>query len=91
MRLINEVLGSFIGKFVVVYFDDILVYSQVEASHKEHLTQVFQVLRQQALNAKLEKCELFTPQVVFLEYIVSGKGIQGYQELTHSYNHHGSL
>jgi len=52
---------------------------------------VFQVLRQQALNAKLEKCELFTPQVVFLEYIVSGKGIQGYQELTHSYNHHGSL
>ena len=66
MRLINEVLGSFIGKFVVVYFDDILVYSQVEASHKEHLTQVFQVLRQEAVYATLEKCEIFTPQVLFL-------------------------
>jgi len=51
---------------MVVYFDDILVYSQDEASYTEHLTQVFQVLRQKALYAKLEKCKLFTPQVIFL-------------------------
>jgi len=38
MKLMNEVLKSFIGKFIMVYFDDILVYSQDEASHKEHLT-----------------------------------------------------
>jgi len=67
MRLMNKVLRSFIEKFVIVYFDDILVYSQDETSHTEHLTQVFQVLRQQALYAKLEKCELFTPQVVFFK------------------------
>ena len=61
MCLMNDVLRSFIGRFVVVYFDDILVYSQDEASHAEHLTHLFQVLGQQAVFTKLEKCELFTP------------------------------
>jgi len=41
MRLINEVLRPFIRKFIVVYFDDILVYSPDEKSHVEHLSQVF--------------------------------------------------
>ena len=41
MRLMNEVLRLFTEKFMVVYFDDILVYNQDEASHMEHLTQVF--------------------------------------------------
>ena len=59
----------------MVYFDDILAYGQDEASHAEHLTQVFQVLRLQALYAKLEKYELFTPQVIFLGFIVFGEGI----------------
>jgi len=72
----NEVSRPFIGKFVVMYFDDILVYSHDETSHVEHLSQVFQVLRQQKLHAKLEKCELFTPQVVFLGYVMSSEGIQ---------------
>jgi len=58
MRLMNEVLRLFIGKFLVVYFDDILVYNHGMASDTEHLTQV---LRQQPLYAKLEKCEIFTP------------------------------
>ena len=47
MRLMNEVLKPFIGHIVVVYFDDILVYSQSEEDHKEHLKRVFQVLREQ--------------------------------------------
>jgi len=70
MHLMNEVLRPFAGKFVVVYFDDILVYSQDEESGMEHITQVFQVLRQQALYAKLEECEMFTLQVIFLGYVV---------------------
>jgi len=45
MRLINEVLRSFIGKFIVVYFDGILLHSQDEASYKEHLTQMLPILR----------------------------------------------
>ena len=76
MWLMNEVLRPFIRKFTVVYFDDILVYSRDEASHVEHLSQVFHVLKQQKLYAKLEKCELFTPQVIFLGYVVSNERIQ---------------
>ena len=63
-------------KFIVAYFDDFLVSSQDETSHMEHLSQVFQVLRQQALYDKLEKCELFTPQVVFLGCVISDDVIQ---------------
>jgi len=48
-----------------------------EASHVEHLSHVLQVLRQQKLCAKLGKCKLLTPQVIFLSYIVSSEGIQG--------------
>ena len=76
MRLMNEVLKKFIGHFVVVYFDDILVYSRNEEDHKGHLRLVFQVLRDQRLYAKMEKCEFFTSQLTFLGYVVSVKGIQ---------------
>ncbi|CAL9098050.1 unnamed protein product, partial [Musa textilis] len=54
MRLMNEILRSFIGRFVVVYFDDILVYSRNEEEHISHLEQVFNVLREQKLYAKME-------------------------------------
>ena len=56
----NEVLRPFIGKFIVVYYDDILAYNHDKVSHVKHLSQVFQVLRQQKLYAKLEMSELFT-------------------------------
>ena len=76
MRLMNEVLRPYIGLFVVVYFDDILVYSKTEADHIQHLQQVFTTLRSQQLYGKLEKCEFLVPKVIFLGYVVSCNGIQ---------------
>ena len=76
MRLMHEVLRSFIGKFVVVYFDDILIYSKSHDEHLEHLRAVFNVLREARLFANLEKCTFCTDRVSFLGYVVTSQGIE---------------
>jgi hypothetical protein len=76
MCLMNEVLRSFIGKFVVVYFDDILIYSKSLDEHIEHLRVVFGALREARLFANLEKCTFRTDRVVFLGYVVTPQCIE---------------
>jgi hypothetical protein len=71
MRLMNEVLYSFIGKFVVVYSDDILIYNKSLDEHIEHLRAVFGALREAHLFANLEKCTFYTDRVAFLGYVVT--------------------
>lgn len=76
MRLMNQVFQTFIGRFVVVYFDDILIYSLDTTQHVEHLRKVFQVLREQKFYANLKKCEFHVESLVFLGYVISTDGIQ---------------
>jgi hypothetical protein len=71
MRLMHEVLHPFIGKFVVVYFYDILIYNKPLNEHIEHLCAIFCALREAHLFAKLEKCTFCTDQVAFLGYVMT--------------------
>jgi hypothetical protein len=71
MGLMNEVLRAFIGKFVVVYFDDILSYNKSYDVHLDHLHAVFIALRNAHLFDNLEKCTFCTDRVSFLGYVVT--------------------
>jgi hypothetical protein len=76
MRLMNEVLHPFIGKFVVVFFNDILIYSKSLNEHIEHLRGVFCALREAHLFTNLENCTFCTDRVAFLVYVVTPQGIE---------------
>ncbi|GAU29258.1 hypothetical protein TSUD_392080 [Trifolium subterraneum] len=75
MEYMNRIFHSFLDKFVVVFIDDILVYSKSEEEHKEHLRIVLQVLKEKKLYAKLSKCEFWLKEVNFLGHVISSGGI----------------
>jgi len=76
MCLMNHVLRAFIGKFVVVYFDDILIYSKNLTQHLDHLRNVLNVLRGEKLYANFKKYTFCLEKIVFLGYVVIAQGIE---------------
>ncbi|WVZ80238.1 hypothetical protein U9M48_027731 [Paspalum notatum var. saurae] len=75
MQLMNSVFMDSLDKFVVVFIDDILIYSKTEAEHEEHLRLVLQRLREHKLYVKFSKCEFWIDEVHFLGHVVSKGGI----------------
>ncbi|KAA3466199.1 RNA-directed DNA polymerase-like protein [Gossypium australe] len=76
MDLINQIFRLYLDRFVVVFIDDILIYSRDESGHAEHLRIVLQTLRDKQLFAKFSKCEFWLQKVGFLGHIISAEGIQ---------------
>ena len=74
-HFLNDIFRPLLEHFVIIYLDDILVFSEDISEHEFHVRKVLQILRQNKLCAKLEKCEFSTSQTEFLGYIVSSSGI----------------
>nr|GFC12666.1 reverse transcriptase [Tanacetum cinerariifolium] len=75
MDLMNRIFYKFLDKFVIVFIDDILVFSRSKEEHEDHLRTVLQTLRQEKLYAKFSKCEFWLSSVAFLGHIVLVEGI----------------
>ena len=75
MDLMNRVFQPYLDRFVIVFIDDILVYSGSSEEHSEHLRIVLQTLRECLLYAKLSKCQFWLDRVAFLGHVISVKGV----------------
>ncbi|GKD66688.1 putative reverse transcriptase domain-containing protein [Tanacetum coccineum] len=75
MDLMNKVCRPYLDKFVIVFIDDILIYSKTREKHVEHLRLVFELLKNEKLYAKFSKCELWLREVQFLRHVINGNGI----------------
>ncbi|KAK8921802.1 hypothetical protein KSP39_PZI019922 [Platanthera zijinensis] len=73
--MMNRAFCEFLDKFVIVFIDDILVYSKTREEHAVHLRLVLSTLRQHQLYAKLTKCEFWLDRVAFLGHVISGDGL----------------
>ncbi|XP_027186114.1 uncharacterized mitochondrial protein AtMg00860-like [Cicer arietinum] len=71
----NRIFSPFLDKFVVVFIDDILIYSRTEEEHGKHLHQVLEVLHEKKLYANLSTCKFWLENVNFLGHVITKKGI----------------
>ena len=76
MDLMNRVIKQYLNMFVIVFIDDILIYSRNKEEHASHLGIVLRTLKDRYLFSMFNKCELWLKLITFLGHIVSSKGIQ---------------
>ncbi|GKF25121.1 putative reverse transcriptase domain-containing protein [Tanacetum coccineum] len=75
MNLMNRVCRPYLDKFMIVFIDDILIYSKTQEEHVEHLRLVLELLKKEKLYAKFSKCEFWLKEVQFLGHVINGNGI----------------
>ncbi|GJZ38152.1 putative reverse transcriptase domain-containing protein [Tanacetum coccineum] len=75
MDLMNRVCKPYLDKFVIVFIDDILIYSKNMKEHEEHLKAILELLKKEELYAKFYKCEFWIPKVQFLGHVIDSQGI----------------
>nr|GEV35146.1 putative reverse transcriptase domain-containing protein [Tanacetum cinerariifolium] len=75
MDLMNRVCKPYLDKFVIIFIDDILIYSKDEKEHKEHLKAILELLKEEKLYAKFLKCEFWISKVQFLGHVIDSRGI----------------
>nr|GEW10045.1 putative reverse transcriptase domain-containing protein [Tanacetum cinerariifolium] len=75
MDLMNRVCKPYLDKFVIVFIDDILIYSKDEKEHEEHLKAILELLKEEKLYAKFSKYEFWILKVQFLGHIIDSRGI----------------
>ncbi|GJV06457.1 putative reverse transcriptase domain-containing protein [Tanacetum coccineum] len=75
MDLMNRVCKPYLDRFVIVFIDDILIYSKNKKEHEEHLKAILELLKKEELYAKFSKCEFWIPKVQFLGHVIDSQGI----------------
>ncbi|GKE93270.1 putative reverse transcriptase domain-containing protein, partial [Tanacetum coccineum] len=75
MDLMNRVCKLFLDKFMIVFIDDILIYSKNKKEHEEYLKPILELLKKEELYAKFSKCEFWLPKVQFLYHVIDSQGI----------------
>jgi hypothetical protein len=75
MCLMNGIFREYLDKFVIVFLDEILIYSKLEEEHEQNLRMVLQVLRERQLYAKLSRCSFYQKQIYYLGHIIPEDGI----------------
>nr|GEU45047.1 putative reverse transcriptase domain-containing protein [Tanacetum cinerariifolium] len=78
MDLMNRVCKPYLDKFVIVFIDDILIYSKNKQEHEEHLKLILGLLKKEQLYAKFSKCEFWIPKVQFLGHVIDSQGLAEY-------------
>nr|GEV52727.1 hypothetical protein [Tanacetum cinerariifolium] len=78
MNLMNRVWKPYLNTFVIVFIDDILIYSKYKQEHEEHLKLILELLKKEQLYAKFSKCEFWIHKVQFLGHVIDSQGLAGY-------------